>query len=632
MSALVLVLALFLGLPSTTAESPRGPQPAYAKGGQEKDTDKPQRQPKRLLPSQFAAATKPRLLTGSRRPQIVLRVGRLDLMTGPDVEWSARVDQRTPVLGDLYRLVRRSPHPQWLTQPRPGLFVLRAAIVQAPGTRLIIATPRVRELRMISTRKRGQEVYLSGVAAKVAINGTWVTSWRPGGGPDRRPSLRRPFVSYDQAGSVLNTTAARYSFLGGDSILAYGVTWGRGATGAAMSSTFDHNFFGAYSNAAVGVLFLRNVFRDNDLYGLDPHSGSRRLKVLDNSAFDNGSHGIIFSFDVVDSVVIGNRSYRNRVNGIMMDERSDRNLITGNRTWGNAGDGIVVQNSSDTTVRANVVTGNRVGLRVTGDSLRTRADGNHLIGNRRGVEVCVGPAPARALTGPTRLTRNVIVGDRTGDGIAVKDFAGVQIVGNSVTRYVNGVLLSGRSARAQVTDNHLAGQVRGIEVDPAVTRAVLGRNLVESASERGLVLAGPGTVSTDDVVTGSEIAVDVRGDVTVSGVRVRDGRRGINLFSGTATVSAADVTVREYGVNVEPAAALTLRHSTIVADHPVVGVTVPVTDGNQLELPPPPFKWLALAGVLFILVAVFLHLVSRRRAPAHHARHTAVPSGVGNAW
>jgi len=51
-----------------------------------------------------------------------------------------------------------------------------------------------------------------------------------------------------------------------------------------------------------------------------------------------------------------------------------------------------------------------------------------------------------------------------------------------------------------------------------------------------------------------------------------------------------------------------------------------------LELPPPPFKWLALAGVLFILVAVFLHLVSRRRAPAHHARHTAVPSGVGNAW
>ena len=637
MRALALVLAAALAMPLTGAAPEQADQAsAYEKVGFARQENL-KRQPRRLQPSQFAAATKPRLLAGSKRHQMVLRAGgRLDLMIGERVDWTGSlatvgVKPRAVVsLADIYRLVGTSRHPDWLTEPRPGIFVLRAALVQAPRTRLVIAAPRVRQVRMVSTGRKGQEVYLSGVSAQLAVNGTAITSWRPTGGPDPVASMARPFVSYDQPGSVLTMAGARFSYLGGDSILAYGVTWGRGVTGSAVDSTFDHNFFGAYSNAAIGVLFLRSTFRDNDLYGLDPHTGSRKLRVLDNVAFGNGSHGIIFSQDVVDSVVSGNRSFGNRVNGIMMDKRSGRNLIVDNQAWSNDGDGIVVQNSSAVTIRANLVSGNRVGVRVTGASLNTTIDTNRLVGNARGIEIYAGPATAP--TGPTIVNGNTIIGTQTGDGIAVKSFGGVRIAGNKVTSYVNGVLLAGRSVQAQVSSNHLTGQVRGIEVDPQVVGARLGRNVVESAAERGLVLAGPGTLSNADTVSGSDIAVDVRSNVTVNGVRIRDGRRGINVFSGTATVSSANVSVHEYGVNVEPAGTLTLRRSTVIADRPIVGAKVTAVEGNRLGNPPPPFQWLALAGALFILTAFCLHVAHRRRAPTCHPRRTAAPTGVRNAW
>jgi hypothetical protein len=66
------------------------------------------------------------------------------------------------------------------------------------------------------------------------------------------------------------------------------VNWRR-STGAASGSVFHHNFFGAYTYQAHGVVVRGNIFRDNAVYGLDPHTGSTRLVVEDNRAFRNRS-------------------------------------------------------------------------------------------------------------------------------------------------------------------------------------------------------------------------------------------------------------------------------------------------------------------------------------------------------
>jgi parallel beta-helix repeat protein len=161
------------------------------------------------------------------------------------------------------------------------------------------------------------------------------------------------------------------------------VNWRR-STGGATDSVFHHNFFGAYSYQARGLVFRGNVFRDNKLYGLDPHTGSTRLVVERNQAFRNGAHGIVFSEDVTDGVVRGNRSFANGDNGIVLDERSDRNLVSGNLVEGNQGDGIVILGSSDNLVRGNVVRGNRVGIEVRAPA-RLRGDhrGRGRPGDRR---------------------------------------------------------------------------------------------------------------------------------------------------------------------------------------------------------------------------------------------------------
>ena len=163
-----------------------------------------------------------------------------------------------------------------------------------------------------------------------------VTSWDPGSGRPAR-NRRRPFVEYAD-GSDLWVVRSTFAYLGSDRSSAYGVIWRR-ATGGATDSVFHHNFFGAYTYQAHGLQFRGNVFRDNDVYGLDPHTASTRLVVEHNQAFRNKVHGIVFSEDVTDGVVRANRAYANGDNGIVIDERSDRNTVSGNLVEGNGATG-----------------------------------------------------------------------------------------------------------------------------------------------------------------------------------------------------------------------------------------------------------------------------------------------------
>jgi hypothetical protein len=75
-----------------------------------------------------------------------------------------------------------------------------------------------------------------------------------------------------------------------------------------------------------------------------------------------------------------------------------------------------------------------------------------------------------------------------------------------------------------------------------------------------------------------------------------------------------------------------LSGSTVIADNPVVGTTAPPEAGNITGNPPPPVPWLAVAGLVFVLLAVALHLMSRHRSPACHPRRVKAPPGVRNAW
>jgi poly(beta-D-mannuronate) C5 epimerase len=124
--------------------------------------------------------------------------------------------------------------------------------------------------------------------------------------------------------------------------------------------------YGYYSYEAEQVDVIGNEYRDNIVYGIDPHDRSRHLVIALNTAYGtHKKHGIIVSREVNDSFIIGNISVKNNGSGIMLDRMSLRNLVYANTAVDNEGDGLSFYESGCNIAVANNISGNRrAGIKV----------------------------------------------------------------------------------------------------------------------------------------------------------------------------------------------------------------------------------------------------------------------------
>jgi parallel beta-helix repeat protein len=330
------------------------------------------------------------------------------------------------------------------------------------------------------------------VEARATLNRVRVTSWNERTRePDRRLSDGRPFISYGNE-SRLDIIGARISSLGFDATTAYGLAWRSGSTGSVVGSEIDYNFFGLYTFEAVNLEVRNNVFRDSVFYGIDPHDFSSGLLIEGNEAYRNGTHGIIFSKGVSDSIVRNNYSHHNGANGIVMDYESSGNLVTNNRVEHNDGDGIVVLGSNRTVVRSNLVRANRVGIRVNQVSSGTSIVANRIEANARGVE----------LYGGARET------DLSGNRVADSSEAGMVLeapstrsVGDSVVRSPVGIevrslvdISAARITRVgqgiEVTDRGIAN-LRGLRIQAAHVGLQLASDAIARLHESNIEAPEP---------------------------------------------------------------------------------------------------------------------------------------------
>ncbi|MDX1456345.1 MAG: right-handed parallel beta-helix repeat-containing protein [Marinobacter sp.] len=133
-----------------------------------------------------------------------------------------------------------------------------------------------------------------------------------------------------------------------------------------VESTFEEIYYGFYCYEAEDVAIVNNVYRDNIVYGIDPHDYSSRLLIAGNEVYGTREkHGIIISREVNDSWIIGNRSYENGLSGIVLDRQSRRNVVANNVAHDNQGDGIGLYESPDNLIWGNRLVNNlRNGVRV----------------------------------------------------------------------------------------------------------------------------------------------------------------------------------------------------------------------------------------------------------------------------
>ena len=274
---------------------------------------------------------------------------------------------------NLKDLSKKLPR-QYISETSPGVFLARLPIVV--GRKGILEIDKqTQELRL--SQEGGAFLINDG---QLFIHDTKVTGWREAdNGPAtfRSPQEFRPFL-LAWGGTetyIVNSKMASFGYANSKS---YGVSISQYTpnmakvlkrpepTGWIIGSDFSDMWYGFYCYETRDFVLKGNTYRDNIVYGIDPHDRSHGLIIADNTVHGTKKkHGIIISREVNDSFIFNNRSYDNHLSGLVIDRNSVNNLIAYNQIYTNHTDGITLYESADNLIYANKVIGNkRHGIRI----------------------------------------------------------------------------------------------------------------------------------------------------------------------------------------------------------------------------------------------------------------------------
>ncbi|BAN46915.1 poly(beta-D-mannuronate) C5-epimerase [Metapseudomonas resinovorans NBRC 106553] len=270
-------------------------------------------------------------------------------------------------------LARALPDSQF-SETEPGVYLARLPVVVAQGANLEIGKD-TKDFRL--SQERGAFLVNDG---KLFITQSQLTAWNEAKKEPawfRKPDEFRPFL-VSWGGSELYIVGSKVTSLGYNNSKSYGVsitqyTPGQAKrlkrsapTGWLLDSEFVDHWYGFYCFEAENVVIKGNTYRDNIVYGIDPHDRSHGLIIAHNTVFGTRKkHGIIISREVDDSWIVHNKSYDNKLSGIVIDRNSVNNLVAWNEVYQNHSDGITLYESSNNLLWGNrIVNNKRHGIRV----------------------------------------------------------------------------------------------------------------------------------------------------------------------------------------------------------------------------------------------------------------------------
>ena len=272
------------------------------------------------------------------------------------------------IIGDQH-LLNLTSKKQWF---------LNANIWLLKGSTLFINSTDTNWLKINSTGGTAYSIVVKG-KSNLVIDHTKISSWdsrsnteaKLGSGTKPRAYL---LIRWD--GGQMNITNSDLSSLGYITRDRYGDIMGNktgiayfsGAGSILKNNTISFNYRGFYSSNVSSITLQNNTIHNNYEYGLDPHTGSRNLKIIGNNIYNNGHHGIICSKNCNNVIVEENLSYNNSGHGIMLDQLVVNSTVTNNKVYNNKYSGIAIWNSSGDTVRDNLIFDNHYGLIVSSKS------------------------------------------------------------------------------------------------------------------------------------------------------------------------------------------------------------------------------------------------------------------------
>ncbi len=280
----------------------------------------------------------------------------------------------------------------YILELEPYTYLSKATIFLADGVTLKLDKSEVKWLKLESN-KDGFAM-LRSRNGDIIINGVKITSWDSSKNDyDKELKDGRSFIMVKD-NARMDLFDSEISYLGYPTasdiaVSPYGISWKLSSlklknhllTGEVVNSKFHHNYFGAFTYGATGMIWRGNEFYENTRYGLDPHDDSNGFIVEKNIAHDNGTHGIIFSKRCMYNTIRDNISYNNKLHGIMLHETSDYNVIENNVIRGNVS-GVALWRSSNNIVSNNTIQNNRHGVRANVSSNKNLIKDNDINGSQ----------------------------------------------------------------------------------------------------------------------------------------------------------------------------------------------------------------------------------------------------------
>jgi parallel beta-helix repeat protein len=272
-----------------------------------------------------------------------------------------------------------------------NIWLLNAGLDIQRGATLYINSTDTNWLKIVSDGINPNAIHVFG---SLKIDSVKITSWNPstnsyGTTNGTRHSAEDKLVTHigtlrpvikvegDATGTtdITNSEIAYLGYEGGTSPGASGLSYYGGDNSIIKNNKIHNLYFGFYSKGVGGIVIEDNLIYDNDIYGLDPHTGTHDMVIRNNIVYNNGGFGIICSVDCY-NITIENNKVHDNYHGIMLSRNMTNSIVKGNNIYNENVTGIAISDSYNNQIFRNTISNSEDGV-----FLNVKASNNQIFRN-----------------------------------------------------------------------------------------------------------------------------------------------------------------------------------------------------------------------------------------------------------
>jgi hypothetical protein len=536
---------------------------------------------------------------------LLVRPARVDVVEGGVVRRVVPLPGRL----DLARLPAIVGDPRFASQPRPGVVRLDATLAQRPGSGVVATAPGLTELRL------GPEARLLGTRATLELDGVTVDASAagrvlPGG---QVPIGGDAPIRYTHGSTIHLSAAVVRGPVDVGPATPPVVQADGGTTLRAESLRVSGGGEAGLRLTDAGESALSDVVVDSAQgNGLDV-LGGRALDLTRVTSRDNGGTGILLRDPGPLRVQGGLRATGNRAGGI--DLLSLRHVrLAGLSSAANGGPGVQLRSAQDVILTGLRSADDMTGLNVTGSA------------DVRVVDLATrGSASGLTVKDTSRFDANGarIDGARE-DGVTIAGRA-LSLADVRVEGAGEGVVVAAGSKSVTIRDSRFDGDRSGVRLAVGTDDVTVRR--VTAGARNGVALRSGGTrVLVASVTATGDVGLDVRGTASIEQTSVRGTAQALRVGElGRVGVRGSALSAHDLGISAAPDAKVVVTGSTVDARRAVAG-DVTFGDGNDVSRQP--IRWVGIAGLTAMALAVALEVMRKSRERGE--RVTRAPGHVLN--